>query len=90
MDRYRQILLPTLRLFEVILTSTTMNHQQGATQVIAQLMELQSELYNDNFFLCILILPLKAWISVLSLINDIASWIKLAGVNLIDTLCEAG
>lgn len=48
MDRYRQILLPTLRLFEVILTSTTMNHQQGATQVIAQLMVLQSELYSDN------------------------------------------
>lgn len=33
MDRYRQILLPTLRLFQVILTSTTMNHQQGAAQV---------------------------------------------------------
>lgn len=34
MDRYRQILLPTLRLFQVILTSTTMNHQQGAAQVL--------------------------------------------------------
>ncbi|KAG7522445.1 nuclear pore complex protein Nup205 [Solea senegalensis] len=34
MDRYRQILLPTLRLFQVILTSTTMDHQQGATQVL--------------------------------------------------------
>uniref|UniRef100_A0A8D3E9I1 Nucleoporin 205 n=1 Tax=Scophthalmus maximus TaxID=52904 RepID=A0A8D3E9I1_SCOMX len=34
MDRYRQILQPTLRLFQVILTSTTMNHQQGATQVL--------------------------------------------------------
>uniref|UniRef100_H3C417 Nucleoporin 205 n=1 Tax=Tetraodon nigroviridis TaxID=99883 RepID=H3C417_TETNG len=33
-DRYRQILLPTLRLFQVILTSTTMNHQQGAAQVL--------------------------------------------------------
>ena len=33
MDRYRQILLPTLRLFQVILTSTTVNHQQGAAQV---------------------------------------------------------
>ncbi|TWW76544.1 Nuclear pore complex protein [Takifugu flavidus] len=32
--RYRQILLPTLRLFQVILTSTTMNHQQGAAQVL--------------------------------------------------------
>lgn len=36
MDRYRQILLPTLRLFQVILTSTTINHQQGAAQVNAQ------------------------------------------------------
>ncbi|XP_077593969.1 nuclear pore complex protein Nup205 isoform X2 [Stigmatopora nigra] len=34
MDRYRQILLPTLRLFLVILTSTTMNHQQGAVQIL--------------------------------------------------------
>lgn len=34
LDRYRQILLPTLRLFQVILTSTTMNHQQGAAQVL--------------------------------------------------------
>ncbi|KAK5928390.1 hypothetical protein CgunFtcFv8_013457 [Champsocephalus gunnari] len=34
MDRYRQILLPTLRLFQVILTSTTTNHQQGAAQVL--------------------------------------------------------
>ncbi|XP_032378777.1 nuclear pore complex protein Nup205 isoform X1 [Etheostoma spectabile] len=34
MDRYRQILLPTLRLFQVILTSTTVNHQQGAAQVL--------------------------------------------------------
>uniref|UniRef100_A0A7N8XE72 Nucleoporin 205 n=1 Tax=Mastacembelus armatus TaxID=205130 RepID=A0A7N8XE72_9TELE len=34
MDRYRQILLPTLRLFQVILTSTTMNHHQGAAQVL--------------------------------------------------------
>ncbi|XP_077452435.1 nuclear pore complex protein Nup205 isoform X1 [Stigmatopora argus] len=34
MDRYRQILLPTLRLFLVILTSTTMNHQQGAAQIL--------------------------------------------------------
>lgn len=33
MDRYRKILLPALRLFQVILTSTTMNHQQGAAQV---------------------------------------------------------
>lgn len=33
MDRYRQILLPTLRLFQVILTSTSINHQQGAAQV---------------------------------------------------------
>lgn len=35
-DRYRQILLPTLRLFQVILTSTTMNHQQGAAQVTTE------------------------------------------------------
>ncbi|XP_062246685.1 nuclear pore complex protein Nup205 [Platichthys flesus] len=34
MDRYRQILLPTLRLFQVILTSTSVNHQQGAAQVL--------------------------------------------------------
>ncbi|XP_075995887.1 nuclear pore complex protein Nup205 [Genypterus blacodes] len=34
LDRYRQILLPTLRLFQVILTSTTVNHQQGAAQVL--------------------------------------------------------
>ncbi|XP_068459501.1 nuclear pore complex protein Nup205 [Clinocottus analis] len=34
MDRYRQILLPTLVLFQVILTSTSMNHQQGAAQVL--------------------------------------------------------
>ncbi|XP_019749608.1 nuclear pore complex protein Nup205 [Hippocampus comes] len=34
MDRYRQILLPTLRLFQVILTSTTMNHQQGSAQIL--------------------------------------------------------
>ncbi|XP_040893466.1 nuclear pore complex protein Nup205 isoform X1 [Toxotes jaculatrix] len=34
MDRYRQILLPTLRLLQVILTSTTVNHQQGAAQVL--------------------------------------------------------
>ncbi|XP_069561419.1 nuclear pore complex protein Nup205 [Brachyistius frenatus] len=33
-DRYRQILLPTLRLFQVILTSTSINHQQGAAQVL--------------------------------------------------------
>lgn len=37
MDRYRKILLPALRLFQVILTSTTMNHQQGAAQVKSQL-----------------------------------------------------
>uniref|UniRef100_A0A8C7Q3F3 Nucleoporin 205 n=1 Tax=Oncorhynchus mykiss TaxID=8022 RepID=A0A8C7Q3F3_ONCMY len=34
LDRYRQILLPALRLFQVILTSTTTHHQQGATQVL--------------------------------------------------------
>uniref|UniRef100_A0A1A8JDV5 Nucleoporin 205 n=1 Tax=Nothobranchius kuhntae TaxID=321403 RepID=A0A1A8JDV5_NOTKU len=34
LDRYRQILLPTLRLFQVILTSTSINHQQGAAQVL--------------------------------------------------------
>ncbi|XP_037539378.1 nuclear pore complex protein Nup205 [Nematolebias whitei] len=34
MDRYRQILLPALRLFQVILTSTSINHQQGAAQVL--------------------------------------------------------
>uniref|UniRef100_A0A8C5ATS5 Nucleoporin 205 n=1 Tax=Gadus morhua TaxID=8049 RepID=A0A8C5ATS5_GADMO len=34
LDRYRQILLPALRLFQIILTSTTMNHQQGAPQVL--------------------------------------------------------
>ncbi|XP_077372044.1 nuclear pore complex protein Nup205 [Festucalex cinctus] len=34
MDRYRQVLLPTLRLFQVILASTTMNHQQGAAQIL--------------------------------------------------------
>ncbi|XP_028263253.1 nuclear pore complex protein Nup205 isoform X3 [Parambassis ranga] len=33
-DRYRQILLPALRLFQVILTSTSINHQQGASQVL--------------------------------------------------------
>lgn len=41
MDRYRQILLPTLRLFQVILTSTTMNHQQGAAQESTQMIILQ-------------------------------------------------
>lgn len=44
MDRYRQILLPTLRLFQVILTSTTMNHQQGAAQVSTQLVISQRQL----------------------------------------------
>ncbi|XP_071371563.1 nuclear pore complex protein Nup205 isoform X1 [Centroberyx affinis] len=34
LDRYRQILLPTLRLFQVILTSTTTHYQQGAAQVL--------------------------------------------------------
>uniref|UniRef100_A0A1A8QSJ5 Nucleoporin 205 n=1 Tax=Nothobranchius rachovii TaxID=451742 RepID=A0A1A8QSJ5_9TELE len=34
LDRYRQILLPSLRLFQVILTSTSINHQQGAAQVL--------------------------------------------------------
>uniref|UniRef100_A0A673XUV6 Nucleoporin 205 n=1 Tax=Salmo trutta TaxID=8032 RepID=A0A673XUV6_SALTR len=34
LDRYRQILLPALRLFQVILTSTTTHHQQGAAQVL--------------------------------------------------------
>uniref|UniRef100_A0A8C5ERR3 Nucleoporin 205 n=1 Tax=Gouania willdenowi TaxID=441366 RepID=A0A8C5ERR3_GOUWI len=34
LDRYRQILLPSLRLLQVILTSTSMNHQQGALQVL--------------------------------------------------------
>ncbi|KAK9958794.1 hypothetical protein ABG768_010895 [Culter alburnus] len=34
LERYRQILLPTLRLMQVILTSTTTQHQQGATQVL--------------------------------------------------------
>uniref|UniRef100_A0A8C2IIU5 Nucleoporin 205 n=1 Tax=Cyprinus carpio TaxID=7962 RepID=A0A8C2IIU5_CYPCA len=33
LERYRQILLPTLRLMQVILTSTTTQHQQGAAQV---------------------------------------------------------
>ncbi|RVE72288.1 hypothetical protein OJAV_G00060240 [Oryzias javanicus] len=33
-DRYRQILLPTLRLLQVILTSSSINHQQGAAQVL--------------------------------------------------------
>lgn len=33
LERYRQILLPTLRLLQVILTSTTTHHQQGAAQV---------------------------------------------------------
>ncbi|KAF6731284.1 Nuclear pore complex protein Nup205 [Oryzias melastigma] len=33
-DRYRQILLPTLRLLQVILTSASINHQQGAAQVL--------------------------------------------------------
>ncbi|KAL0167755.1 hypothetical protein M9458_035977, partial [Cirrhinus mrigala] len=32
LERYRQILLPTLRLMQVILTSTTTQHQQGAAQ----------------------------------------------------------
>uniref|UniRef100_A0A9J7WYH7 Nucleoporin 205 n=1 Tax=Cyprinus carpio carpio TaxID=630221 RepID=A0A9J7WYH7_CYPCA len=34
LERYRQILLPTLRLMQVILTSTTTHHQQGAAQVL--------------------------------------------------------
>ncbi|RXN24723.1 nuclear pore complex protein Nup205 [Labeo rohita] len=34
LERYRQILLPTLRLMQVILTSTTTQHQQGAVQVL--------------------------------------------------------
>ncbi|XP_073785134.1 nuclear pore complex protein Nup205 isoform X2 [Danio rerio] len=34
LERYRQILLPTLRLMQVILTSTTAQHQQGAAQVL--------------------------------------------------------
>lgn len=34
LERYRQILLPTLRLMQVILTSTTAHHQQGAAQVL--------------------------------------------------------
>ncbi|XP_067276306.1 nuclear pore complex protein Nup205 isoform X1 [Pseudorasbora parva] len=34
LERYRQILLPTLRLMQVILTSTTTQHQQGAAQVL--------------------------------------------------------
>uniref|UniRef100_A0A8B9L6N0 Nucleoporin 205 n=1 Tax=Astyanax mexicanus TaxID=7994 RepID=A0A8B9L6N0_ASTMX len=34
LERYRQILLPTLRLLQVILTSTTTHHQQGAAQVL--------------------------------------------------------
>uniref|UniRef100_A0A8C9W8T5 Nucleoporin 205 n=1 Tax=Scleropages formosus TaxID=113540 RepID=A0A8C9W8T5_SCLFO len=34
LDRYRQILLPALRLLQVILTSTSTQHQQGATQVL--------------------------------------------------------
>ncbi|XP_039625995.1 nuclear pore complex protein Nup205 isoform X3 [Polypterus senegalus] len=34
LDRYRQILLPALRLCQVILTSSTAQHQQAAAQVI--------------------------------------------------------
>ncbi|KAM3870428.1 nuclear pore complex protein Nup205 isoform 2-T2 [Diretmus argenteus] len=34
LERYRKILLPTLRLFQVILTSTTTHHQQGAAHVL--------------------------------------------------------
>ncbi|KAJ8002888.1 hypothetical protein DPEC_G00163630 [Dallia pectoralis] len=34
LERYRQILLPALRVFQVILTSTTTHHQQGAAQVL--------------------------------------------------------
>ncbi|TRY95539.1 hypothetical protein DNTS_007040 [Danionella cerebrum] len=34
LERYRQILLPTLRLLQVILTSTGAQHQQGAAQVL--------------------------------------------------------
>ncbi|XP_023681691.2 nuclear pore complex protein Nup205 isoform X1 [Paramormyrops kingsleyae] len=34
LDRYRQILLPALQLFQVILTSTSTQHQQGAAQVL--------------------------------------------------------
>ncbi|XP_051513137.1 nuclear pore complex protein Nup205-like isoform X2 [Myxocyprinus asiaticus] len=34
LERYRQILLPTLRLMQVILTSTTSQHHQGAAQVL--------------------------------------------------------
>ncbi|XP_028813350.1 nuclear pore complex protein Nup205-like [Denticeps clupeoides] len=34
LDRYRQILLPALRLLQGILTSTATHHQQGAAQVL--------------------------------------------------------
>lgn len=49
MDRYRKILLPALRLFQVILTSTTMNHQQGAAQVSKEYLNLRASLLTEAF-----------------------------------------
>ncbi|XP_059420450.1 nuclear pore complex protein Nup205-like [Carassius carassius] len=43
LERYRQILLPTLRLMQVILTSTTTHHQQGAARVLKHPRNASSE-----------------------------------------------
>ncbi|XP_053478778.1 nuclear pore complex protein Nup205 [Ictalurus furcatus] len=52
LERYRQILLPTLRLLQVILTSTTTHHQQGAAQVLHWLIvysdTIQSVLHSQD------------------------------------------
>uniref|UniRef100_A0A3P8UYZ2 Nucleoporin 205 n=1 Tax=Cynoglossus semilaevis TaxID=244447 RepID=A0A3P8UYZ2_CYNSE len=76
MDRYRQILIPTLRLFQVILTSTTMNHQQGAAQVLQWLIvhadTIQSLLRSHDLSMGAL--------QVLSLVTGIISKTALPGV----------
>ncbi|XP_034032952.1 nuclear pore complex protein Nup205 isoform X2 [Thalassophryne amazonica] len=74
---YRQILLPTLRLFQVILTSTTVNHQQGAAQVLQWLIvhadTVQSLLRCQE-------LSVGAW-QELSLLTGIISKTALPGTN---------
>lgn len=50
LERYRQILLPTLRLLQVILTSTTTHHQQGAAQV--QFLLMHSCAYGPHWLVC--------------------------------------
>lgn len=57
LERYRQILLPTLRLLQVILTSTTTHHQQGAAQVLLSLIHSyrngQHWLVCNGYILCV-------------------------------------